>query len=102
MDRRAYYGVLGKIALEVEPYIEADPAALFLNLAAKSGIAGGRTPFLQRGTHYHRCNLGVVTVGKTSDGKSDGTDPLNCIDDEVRSALAIEEALAKAKANGGR
>ncbi len=102
MDRRAYYGVLGQIALEIELYIEADPAALFLNLAAKSGIAVGRKPFLQRGTHYHRCNLSVVTVGRSSDGKSDGTAPLNCIDDEVRSALAIEEGLAKTKVSGGK
>jgi hypothetical protein len=100
MDRNAYFGVLGKIAREIEPYIKADPAALFFNLVTKAGIAIGRKPYLQRGTHYHRGNLGVVTVGVTSDGKSDGTSPPERMDEAVLALLEEAERATRKRQTG--
>jgi hypothetical protein len=75
----AYYGVLGDIAKGVEPYIEADSAALLVNLLTASGIAMGRNPYLQVGALRHYPVLNAVTVGDTGDNKSDGTSPMRAI-----------------------
>jgi Protein of unknown function (DUF3987)/Bifunctional DNA primase/polymerase, N-terminal len=72
----AYYGVLGQIVREIEPYIEADSAALLVNLLTTSGIAIGRKPYVQVGAVRHRCVLYTVTVGETGDNKQDSTAPI--------------------------
>src|SRR5260221_11387915 len=36
LDTAAYYGVLGRIARELQPYIEADSAALLINLVTSA------------------------------------------------------------------
>lgn len=75
----AYYGVLGDIAKGIEPYIEADSAALLINLLVASGIVIGRQAYFQIGAARHYAVLYAVTVGETSDRKGDSTTPLRAL-----------------------
>jgi hypothetical protein len=90
-----FYGVLGDIARGIEPYIEADPAALLINLIVASGIAIGRESHLQVGAAQHRAVLNAITVGETGDNKSDATTPLRAIlaHAEVGAADGVYEVI---------
>jgi hypothetical protein len=90
MADAGFYGVLGRIAREVEPHIEADSGALLLNLLAASGIAIGHGPYLQIGAARHYGVLYVVTVGETGGNKSDGTTPLTTIFAAVKDLPPVE------------
>jgi len=95
MADAAYYGVLGTIAREIEPFIEADSAALLVNLLAATGVAIGSGPYLQRGVHIQRAVLNVANVGETSGGKSDSTAPLRLLFHEVANPREADgEAVA--------
>lgn len=81
-----YYGILGAITKGIEPFIEADSAALLVNLIVASGIAMGREIFFQVGAAQHHTVLYAVTVGETGDNKSDSTTPLLAL---MHAALAL-------------
>ena len=76
LDAAAYYGPLGKIARGMEPYVEAEGAALLINLVITAGIALGREPYVHTGAQKQRANLYAVVVGETGDGKSDSSSPI--------------------------
>lgn len=76
MAPEAYYGVLGRIARETEPYIEATSAPLLVNLILAGGIAMGREPYLQVGAQRHRGVLQSVTVARTGHNKTDAYAPI--------------------------
>jgi hypothetical protein len=65
----AYCGLVGRIVREVEPYTEADPAALIASLLVMFGNAVGRGPHFRAGDAEHATNLFVVVVGETSTGR---------------------------------
>jgi hypothetical protein len=92
MADAAYYGVLGDIAKGIEPYIEADSAALLVNLIVTSGIALGRGPYVQVGAKRHYAVLNAVTVGGTADIKSDAKTPIMEMTDKAYSA-AIQAGM---------
>ncbi|HEU5348048.1 MAG TPA: hypothetical protein VFU63_05495, partial [Ktedonobacterales bacterium] len=81
----AYYGVLGQIARETEPYIEATSAPLLVNLIVASGIAMGRGPYLQVGAQRHRGVLQSVTVARTGHNKTDAYAPIMTLWSMVKS-----------------
>jgi hypothetical protein len=74
----AYYGVCGQIAREIEPYIEADSAALLRNLITIAGVAMGRGPHLEVAAGQHT-NEDVCVVGDTGENKSDAVWPIERI-----------------------
>lgn len=79
----AYYGVLGDIAKGIEPFIETDLGALMVNLLVVSGIAIGRDPHLEVGAAQHHGVLYTVTVGETGENKSDNTNPIRQVMENV-------------------
>ena len=88
MDGAAYHGPLGRIAREIEPYIEADSGALLVNLVVMAGIAMGRGPYIQVGATQQHAVLYAVTAGETGDNKSDST---NAPTEIVETASAISD-----------
>jgi hypothetical protein len=65
----AYHGVLGRIARDIEPHSEADPAGILLQLLMMFGSTIGRRPFYAVEGTTHHCNLYSVLVGKTSQSR---------------------------------
>ena len=62
----AYHGLAGEVVCAIEPYTEADPAAiLFQFLAACGNVFGRRAYFLVEDTRHHP-NLFTLLVGNTS------------------------------------
>ncbi len=69
LDNDAYHGVAGDVVRTVEPFTEADPAAVLVHFLIMAGNAIGRGPFCRVGAVEHRCNLFGVLVGNTSRGR---------------------------------
>jgi hypothetical protein len=70
--------VLGSIARDLEPYIEADSAALLVSLLTTAGIALGRQPYIPVTSGQHAI-LFTAVVGETGDNKSDAWWPIQLI-----------------------
>src|SRR5215831_4057658 len=69
MDHKAYYGLAGTLVVAIDPYTEADPYAVLLNiLTAFGNLIGDRAHFMVEHTR-HALRLFVVLVGKTSKGR---------------------------------
>jgi hypothetical protein len=66
LDPAAYYGVLGKIARDIEPYTEADPVGILLQVMMLFGSSIGRRAFYRIEGVLHHANLFGLLVGKTS------------------------------------
>ncbi len=60
----AYHGVLGEIALAVEPYTEADPVGVLGTLVSMFGAACGSGRTLYQGS-MQRTNLSILLAGET-------------------------------------
>lgn len=69
LDHKALHGLAGIIAMEIDPYTEADPVAVLLNiLAAFGNVVGPKAHFrVEHTRHYLR--LFVCLVGATSKGR---------------------------------
>lgn len=62
----AYYGLAGEIVRLIEPHTEADPVAILVQLLAAFGNAVGCQPYFAVEADYHRMNLFVLVVGRSS------------------------------------
>jgi hypothetical protein len=65
----ALHGLAGKIVRTIEPYTEADPVAVLLQLLTMVGNLVGRTPSFPAEADRHYLNLFVCLVGETSKGR---------------------------------
>ena len=66
LEPAALYGLAGDVVRALEPYTEADPAALLGTLLASVGNAVGSAPHAVAGARAHPAQLYVVLVGETS------------------------------------
>ncbi len=65
----ALYGLAGEIVTAVNPYTEADPVGVLVNILVAFGNIAGRGPgFLVESTRHH-LNLFAVLVGPTAQGR---------------------------------
>jgi hypothetical protein len=64
----AFYGPLGALVRAVEPYIEADPAAVLATVLTAFGSTVGPSPHYRVRGVRHRCNLFTVIVGNSATG----------------------------------
>jgi hypothetical protein len=62
----ARYGLAGAVLGAIEPYTEADPVAVLINVLIAFGNAAGRSPHVKVGDDRHGLNLNSVLVGKSS------------------------------------
>lgn len=62
----ALSGFAGAFVETVEPYTEADPAALLLQFLVAFGNAVGRNPHTMAGAERHGLNLNIVIVGRSA------------------------------------
>lgn len=65
----AYHGILGEIVREIDPYTEANLAAILFQLLVGFGSMVGRGPHWVHEADKHRLNLYLCLVGNTADGK---------------------------------
>jgi hypothetical protein len=66
MGDDAYYGLAGDVVREIEPYTEADPVAILIQvLTCVGNIIGNRAYYQVEGSRHH-ANLFSVLVGETS------------------------------------
>jgi hypothetical protein len=65
----AYHGILGQIAHDIEPYSEADPTGILLQLLMAFGSTIGHRPFHPVEGDTHHCNLFGVIVGRTAQSR---------------------------------
>ena len=66
LDDAALYGPAGEIVRGIDPYTEADPVAVLVNLLGAVGNVIGRGAHLKLGPDTHYLNLFVALVGETS------------------------------------
>jgi len=62
----AFRGLPGEVVRTLEPYTEADPAALLLNLLASFGAMVGEAAEVRVGFAHHPPALSIALVGRTS------------------------------------
>jgi hypothetical protein len=62
----AFHGIIGRIVRSIEPFTEAHPAALLIQLMVGIGNMLGRNPFFIAGNQEHRTNLFTSIVGRSS------------------------------------
>jgi hypothetical protein len=65
----AFHGIMGRIVREIDPYTEANLAAILLQLLVGFGNMVGRGPYWVHEADKHRLNLYLCLVGNTADGK---------------------------------
>lgn len=102
----AFHGLAGEIVHAIEPYSEADPAALLILTLAAFGNACGRGPGWEIGGTFHATSLFVLVIGRTSDGRKgtgwDAIKPVFALADpewareRVQSGLSSGEGLIHA------
>lgn len=63
------FGLAGEIVAALDPWTEADPAALMLDLLVSFGSAVGRGPYTYGGGVRHEAKLNAVIVGDTAAGR---------------------------------
>lgn len=68
-ERACFYGLAGKLALAVDPFTEADPFAVFVNVLTAFGSMAGRSCHFSAGGGRHHANLFVGLVGNTAAGR---------------------------------
>jgi excisionase family DNA binding protein len=69
IHQAAFYGLAGDIVEAIEPYSEADPVAILVNVLAASGNCIGSGPHFLVEKSQHRLNVFVVQVGKSAKGR---------------------------------
>jgi hypothetical protein len=67
--REAFDGLAGEIVRTIEPYSEADPVALLIQLIVTFGNAAGRRAHFRVEADLHFANLFAVVIGPTSKGR---------------------------------
>jgi uncharacterized protein DUF3987 len=65
VDRIAYHGVMGRLALSTQPETEANPLFVLCTLLVFFGIAVGRTAYFIRSARRHYMNLFVAVIGES-------------------------------------
>lgn len=106
LAREAFYGLAGYFIEVVEPYSEADPAALLVQFLVGVGNLIGRGPHFIAGADQHFTNLSSVLVGATAKARKgmswgQAKDVLRRVDPtwaekRVKSGLASGEGLIAA------
>ncbi|MHB1523019.1 MAG: DUF3987 domain-containing protein [Candidatus Dormibacteria bacterium] len=66
LDEAALYGLVGEFVRAVEPYTEADPAALLVALLVEFSSAVGNGPHVMVGATRHPARLDAVVVGQSA------------------------------------
>src|SRR5438309_6568023 len=69
LANEALYGLAGDIVRSVDPYTEADPAAILVNLLIGFGNIVGAGPHYRVEFDRHPLRLNAVMVGETSKGR---------------------------------
>jgi hypothetical protein len=69
IHQAAFYGLAGNIVEAIEPYSEADPVAILVNVLAASGNCIGSGPHFLVEKSQHHLNVFVVQVGKSAKGR---------------------------------
>jgi hypothetical protein len=69
MAPETYSGLAGRIVRAIEPYSEADPAALLVHVLAGVGNLIGRGVHALVEETAHPCNEFVALVGRTAKGR---------------------------------
>ncbi|MGL5097558.1 MAG: hypothetical protein ACRDD1_18365, partial [Planctomycetia bacterium] len=69
LDVAALYGLAGEIVRSLDPYTEADPAAVLVHLLAGFGSLVGSDPYFPVGPERHPARLFAVVVGATGVGR---------------------------------
>jgi hypothetical protein len=69
LSRDAFYGLAGQIVQTIEPYSEADPAALLLQFLTTFGAMIGPYPHLTVGADKHPVRMFIALVGETGRGR---------------------------------
>jgi len=88
----AFHGLAGEFVRAIDPYSEADPAAILLQFLAGFGSVVGRSPHFMVGATPHHLNEFVLIVGRTAKSRK-GTSL-----GEVRAALgAIDDGWARSR-----
>lgn len=71
MAQEAFHGLAGEFVRLMEPVSEADPAGLLLSFLVGAGNLIGRGPHFWADGQRHGCNLDVLLLGATFQGKKD-------------------------------
>ncbi len=66
LEDEAYHGLAGEVIRELEPYTEADNAAILMNFLVAFGNAIGRQAYMQVGADRHFGNLFCLLIGNTA------------------------------------
>lgn len=69
MAPEAFHGVAGRVVNAIEPYSEADPAAILMHVLIATGNAIGRGPHALVERAVHACNEFLVLVGDSAKGR---------------------------------
>jgi hypothetical protein len=92
LEREAFCGLAGEIIKALEPYTEADPAALLTNLLVAFGNVIGRRPYWSFDGSPQFLRLNAVLVGETSKGRK-GTSwgPVRSLLEKVEPSWAADK-----------
>jgi hypothetical protein len=66
LDEAAFHGLAGEFVKTVEPYTEADPAALLVTFLVEFASAVGNGPHVMVGATRHPARLSAVIVGQSA------------------------------------
>jgi Protein of unknown function (DUF3987) len=92
LAREAFHGLAGDFVRAVEPYSEADPAAILLQFLTAFGSVIGSSPCFMVGATAHRLNEFVLIVGRTAKSRK-GTSL-----GEVRAVIgAVDDGWARSR-----
>jgi hypothetical protein len=69
LGEAAYHGPVGNFVKMVEPYSEADPVAIMIQMLVMVGNVVGRKVYFKVACDVHHCNEFVNLVGETSVGR---------------------------------
>jgi hypothetical protein len=67
--KKAFHGIAGEIVRSIDPYSEADDAAILINFLVAFGNIVGKEPHFMAGPDRHGVNLFAVLVGDTAKGR---------------------------------
>lgn len=96
LSSAAFHGVAGEFVRLVEPYSEADPAALLIQFLVEFGSILGRHGHFTAGADKHYTNLFAVLVGMSSKGRKGSSESA------VRSVLRlVDEVWAREHVSSG-
>jgi hypothetical protein len=69
LAEEAYHGLAGEVVRAIDPYSEADPAALLTNFLVAFGNIIGHGPYFMAGADKHYLNLYAALVGESAKGR---------------------------------